>query len=141
MQLHITHLTTYRFETPPSYGLQQIRLSPKDSGGQNVQDWSLSFEGASLQTEFTDHHNNKTHLIRIDEGVQEMTVKSQGTVIVDDKNGIIGKHGGFAPLWYFLRQTPLTHPGAEINKLASSFSAGREQSSSVCMVSRTILAR
>lgn len=121
MRLHIAHKTTYFFVDPPSYGLQQVRLTPKFSSGQQVHTWSLSFEGATLQTEFTDQHNNQTHLIRIDEGVHEMTVKSEGSVTVEDKHGVVGKHGGFTPIWYFLRQTSLTHPGSGVSKLAASF--------------------
>lgn len=123
MQLHISHTTSYKFDTPPSYGLQQIRLTPKESAGQTVQNWRLSFEGAVLQTEFTDQHANKTHLIRITDGACEMTVKSEGTVTTEDRNGVVGTHGGFAPLWYFLHQTPLTHPGAEIRKLCEAFTS------------------
>jgi len=125
MQLEISHITTYNFEQSPSYGLQQVRLSPKASEGQLMKNWDVTFEGATLQTQFVDHHNNITHLIRINEGVSEMTVKSQGVVETEDKNGVIGQHGGFAPLWYFLRQTRLTQPGAKLNKLAEAFKAGK----------------
>jgi len=118
MQLLISHITQYDFETPPSYGLQQVRLSPKLSKGQDLKDWSLTFEGASVQTVFSDYHNNKVHLIRIDTDAMRITVKSEGHVEVTDTHGIIETHGGFLPLWYFLRQTNLTQPGPMIRNIA-----------------------
>lgn len=123
MKLNISHVTTYRFETPPIYGLQQVRLSPKETNGQRVKDWALQFEGAVLQTEFVDHHNNKTHLIRINEGISELRIKSQGTIAATDTYGVIGRHGGYAPLWYFLRQTLLTQAGPEVVKLSKAFAS------------------
>ena len=121
MTLHISHTTQYTFDAPPSYGLQQIRLTPKQSKGQSYEDWSVSVKGASIQTQFLDHNQNQVHLIKIDEGALHVTVKSEGTVHVEDIDGVVGQHKGPAPLWYFLRQTGLTMPGPGLTAIAKDF--------------------
>jgi len=38
-------------------------------------------------------------------------------VETEDNAGVIGRHSGHLPLWSFLRQTPLTRPGAKLRGL------------------------
>ena len=54
VRLKIAHLTRYDFAEPAQYGLQQIRLTPKTRRGQSIEDWSVTFEGASQQVQFVD---------------------------------------------------------------------------------------
>ena len=118
MILYISHKTEYHFTTAPQYGLQQIRLTPQTHTGQSVQSWDISFEGASPEAVFTDHFQNTVHLISLDKGATLLTVMSKGRVDVKDRQGIVGTHSGFAPLWLYLRQTPLTKAGKGVLKLS-----------------------
>jgi len=118
MILDISHKTAYQFDQSPKYGLQQIRLTPKARLGQSVLQWSLDFEGAHEEAVFTDHHNNTTHLIRIKPGAVQLIVTAKGQVDMTDQNGIVGPHTGFAPLWLYLRNTPLTAQGSGVKALA-----------------------
>ncbi len=119
MKLSIQHTTTYRFTAPADYGLQQLRLTPKDHNGQNVVSWDMAVDGGKVETEFSDQHCNQVSLVSFAPGASEITVSCTGVVETDDIAGVIGKHAGFAPLWYFQRTTPLTKAGARIRSLIS----------------------
>jgi transglutaminase-like putative cysteine protease len=123
MHLKIHHKTQYRFEKPVPYGLQRIRLIPKENASQKILRWNTAIDGGQVEADYTDYHNNHILLVRIDEGAQEIAISSDGEVETIDNNGIIGRHGGHVPLWYFLRATPLTEPSAEIRALAKSVAA------------------
>ena len=122
MILDISHKTAYQFDPSPKYGLQQLRLTPKDRTGQSVLHWTLDFEGANEEAVFTDQFNNITHLISINSGATQLIVSAKGQVDMTDQNGIVGPHMGFAPLWLYLRSTPLTAPGRGVKTLAKPFS-------------------
>ena len=49
MQLRIRHKTTYTYDHPVSYALQQIRLMPRSGHGQTVLDWRCSIAGGTTQ--------------------------------------------------------------------------------------------
>ena len=117
MILHISHTTTYDYDTPVTYALQQLRLTPKTTAVQTVKRWSTVVEGGKKQLSFEDAHRNTVDLISFDPGTQQITVRCEGEVELTDYNGITGQHGGFMPLWMFDRTTPLTAPGAGAAKL------------------------
>ncbi len=117
MLLKITHTTTYRFTAAASYGLQQLRLTPKSRPGQVVKSWDMTVDGGQIETHFTDHHQNRVTLVSFDSGAREIKVLCEGEVQTEETAGVIGKHGGFAPLWFFLRTTNLTSAGPRVAAL------------------------
>ena len=118
MQLRIAHTTTYGFERPSTYGLQQLRLTPKSRPGQTVGTWAMRIDGGQIETEFTDHHANTVSLISFSPDATEIAVQCEGIVDTEDHSGIIGKQKGFMPLWLFRRSTELTRAGANVRSLA-----------------------
>lgn len=120
MRLKVSHRTHYSFLTPPAYGLQQLRLTPKSNLSQVVLEWSLQIEGAKIQTTFEDEHRNATHLISLNQHIRELVITSNGTVDLSDRGGVMGKHVGFTPLWLFKSATPLTQAGPRIEGLSQS---------------------
>lgn len=118
MRLTIKHTTTYHFETPMAYGLQQLRLIPKSRAGQTVLDWRMEIEGGAPQTEFTDHHQNRVSLISFDPSALSIILRCEGEVDTADTAGVVGKHGGFTPLWFFTRSTELTRAGPQVRRIA-----------------------
>lgn len=118
MHLRILHTTTYHFDRPVPYGLQQLRLIPKSRAGQTILRWSMEIEGGKAETEFTDHHQNRVSLISFDPQATSIVVHCEGEVETADMAGVTGRHGGFAPLWYFLRATDLTRAGPRVRALA-----------------------
>lgn len=124
MRLSIEHATVYRYTRPMQFGLQELRLTPKSRAGQTVLRWNIAVEGGAAQARFDDHNNNNVTLIGLEEGAQVVTVLCDGEVETTDTAGVIGVHGGFAPIWFFERQTKLTRPGPQIRKLARAAAGG-----------------
>lgn len=118
MALMIQHVTTYRFDEPVPYGLQQLRLTPKSRAGQEVVSWQMDIQGGRAECDFTDEYLNQVSLVSFEPGVAEIIVRCQGMVETEDRSGVVGKHGGFAPLWLFERATPLTRMGPRVRALA-----------------------
>ncbi|MEM9754699.1 MAG: transglutaminase family protein [Pseudomonadota bacterium] len=117
MNLAIQHTTTYRFSAPAEYGLQQLRLTPKSRAGQEVLTWQMTIKGGRQECTFTDEHLNRVDLISFEPGATEIVVQCQGVVETSDTAGVVGKHGGYAPLWIFDRSTPLTRAGNGVRRL------------------------
>jgi transglutaminase-like putative cysteine protease len=118
MLLTISHVTEYLYSDPVSYALQQLRLTPKSRAGQNVVNWNTQISGGSVNLAYEDHNNNYVELVEIEPDVSRVEIRSNGQVETSDNSGIVGSHGGFAPLWMFERTTDLTAPGPNIRKLA-----------------------
>ena len=124
MHLHIRHATTYDYDTPVTYALQQLRLTPKSTAVQKVIRWTTTVTGGQKQLSFEDAHRNTVDLISFDAGTRSITVTCEGEVELRDYNGITGQHGGFMPLWMFDRTTALTKPGPATRRLLQSLEPG-----------------
>jgi len=117
MRLKILHRTTYRYDHPPSYGLQELRLTPKDRASQKVLHWAIAIEGGRREAEFDDQHMNHVCLLSFTGDANEIAVTTEGEVETQDTKGVVGRHHGFAPLWLFERPTDLTRAGNQTRKL------------------------
>ena len=120
MRLKIAHETRYFYDTPVRNGLQQLRLTPKLCQGQTIENWTIDIEGGREELRFVDHHYNQVELISFGREAREIVVRCSGTVEVTTEDGIVGAHGGYLPLWFFLRPTPMTTAGRGLKAIASS---------------------
>ena len=120
MRLSIRHTTRYRFAEPVAHGLQRLRLTPKETQGQTILDWSMEYQGAREELSYDDQNHNHVTLVSVEEGAQDVVVTCRGTVATEDKAGVIGHHSGHLPLWAFLGHTELTRPGPRIKQLIAS---------------------
>lgn len=118
MHLTISHTTRYTYDQPVTYGLQELRLTPKSRPSQNVLSWNTDISGGQIELQFEDQHANDVSLISFTGDGHEITITCQGEVITSDTSGVLGRHGGFAPLWFFRRATLLTHVGTHTRRLA-----------------------
>lgn len=118
MRLKITHRTEYRYDAPVSYALQRLRLTPYTGGTQEVLSWNLAIEGARQELRFTDHFGNETVLASVQGEPHAISIVAMGEVATRDTSGVTGPHRGFAPLWLFLHETPLTVAGEGVAALA-----------------------
>jgi transglutaminase-like putative cysteine protease len=117
MKLAIRHTTHYAFGQPVAHALQRLRLTPKETQGQRILEWDMQLENACRELEYDDQHFNTVTLVGVEPGASEVTVTCRGMVETQDNAGVIGRHSGHLPLWSFLRQTPLTRPGARLRAL------------------------
>ena len=138
MKLKITHTTTYSYDGPVSYGLQQARLIPSTSKMQTVLDWDVALIGAREELRFADQHQNETLLLQVDQGVSEVAVKVSGTVETHSGDGVYGKVYGRAPLWHFRQSTPRTTAGPRVEALAAPLSGQGDKLAALHDLSRAI---
>lgn len=117
MQLKVKHSTTYNYDAPVAYGLQQIRLTPKARDGQQIISWKMEIQGGKKELHYIDQHANQVDLISIDSGGEKIVISCEGVVEMSESNGVIGLHRGFMPLWSFKRPTPLTQSGPKLESL------------------------
>lgn len=120
MRLTIQHEARYNYSSPVSYGLLQLRQTPKSRTGQHVLRWEHKIEGGQIEAEYEDHNANWVQLISINTDAEELVISSDGEVEVEDRAGVIGLHGGYTPLWLFRRSTVLTRPGPLVRKLSKA---------------------
>lgn len=119
MKLSITHETIYDYDAPVHYALQKLRLIPRSGHGQQVLNWQTEIIGGEKQLMFDDLFINHTELVKVTKGVTQIRTISSGEVELENINGVIGRHAGYAPLWLFENATPLTAAGNNIRKLAA----------------------
>lgn len=117
MRLSIRHTTRYHFDHPATYGLQQLRKTPKSSHSQRVIAWETVIEGGRKELSYDDHHHNVVELISFEKDTTELVVSSRGEIEVEEANGVVGPHLGPAPLWLYRRTTPRTKAGAGVKAL------------------------
>lgn len=121
MRIAISHTTRYHFDDPVRYGVQRLRLRPRDCVVQSVVEWSMTVEGAVIEAAYDDHNGNNTTLVTLNQGVSEVVITAHALVDVRDAHGMVGPHSGFMPLWLFAKETPLTKPGPLVRALARRF--------------------
>jgi len=126
MRLRITHRTEYNYDAPVPYALQRLRLVPADGPTQTVRSWHLTVDGAGEELRFQDHFGNDTRLLSVEGTPHTIAIVVGGEVETRDKAGVFGPHRGFAPLWLFCRETPLTAAGEGVRDLVACLPDGSE---------------
>ena len=117
MLLSIVHTTRYTYDAPVPYGMQQVRLTPKERASQKIIDWAVEAEGGTVELQFEDQHMNSVMLVVFEDEQQEIIIKCTGNVETTNRTGVMGEHRGYAPLWYFQRSTDLTKAGSGVKAL------------------------
>ena len=117
MRLSIRHTTRYNYEGPIVHGLQRLRLTPKETQGQTILDWTMEYEGAHEELSYDDQNHNHVTLVAVEDGAAEVVVTCRGTVDTQDQAGVIGHHAGHLPIWSFLSETALTRAGTRVREL------------------------
>lgn len=120
MLLKVAHRTVYSYDAPLSYALQRLRLSPQTGTTQSVLSWSIEIVGAQQEVQFHDQFANDTRLVSISGEPHVIEIVAAGAVEVRDTSGVTGAHTGFAPLWLFQQETPLTTAGPLVADLAGA---------------------
>lgn len=116
MRLYIRHRTSYRYAMPVAYGIQLLRLMPRDDGVQQTQSWQVEVPGRRcLQT---DAFGNRVQLVTVEGTHDELTIEASGIVdTVPGRTGRIAADGLLSPLAY-LAATSLTEANEDLALLA-----------------------
>ena len=114
MRIHIRHETFYAYETPLSYSVQRLYLTPQNFNAQKVVDWKISAPGIEGALTYLDGFGNRIHLVTIQNNDGPMSVIAEGIVDVTDASGVVKNLPCPAPDAIFLRQTTATRPSPAI---------------------------
>lgn len=140
MKLKINHTSTYSYNKPVTYAVQQVRLTPSNNKQQTVLDWAVEIEGGKQELSFEDQHGNQTITVVLDPGSSGIEVKASGTVETHDPTGILGMVHGCIPLWHFEQFTDRTKPGKKIRALSKTIEADNQLESLHRLSSEILLA-
>ena len=118
----IKNFIEFQFSKPPLYGIQRIRLTPKENERQKVISWDIIFKGAKKETEFLDHHGNFCCLLTFEKDIKTMSIMAEGVIEIKKSIGVINEVSEI-PNWLFKRHTYLAKPGRSIKEFCKQFSA------------------
>jgi transglutaminase-like putative cysteine protease len=120
MLLFIQHETNYSYSHRLDRSVQIARLTPRIDAGQRTLRWQLQSPGRQLEQ--VDAFGNITHLITVDEPLEEINVIADGVIETRAYDGWIAtEEAGLSPLAY-LAPTELSEPDDAIRALASRWS-------------------
>jgi transglutaminase-like putative cysteine protease len=117
MRLAIHHDTTYRYESPVQYSIQQLRLTPANASAQFVRQWQID---APAKLDATiDAYGNTLHTLVLTRPHGEIRLRVSGEVdTVPLHDGQLGEMAGAIPLEHFTCATRLTDSSPAIAELA-----------------------
>jgi len=123
MRLYVHHLTEYRFSEPQARLVQLLRLMPGSHIGQNVVDWRIDVDCNARLRNGRDGYGNETTMLYVDGPIDRISVAVNGSVLTEDKAGmVLGTTETLPPLLY-LQSTWLTAPDEAITDFARSIAA------------------
>ena len=107
MHLKIRHRTEYRYETPVRYSIQELRLSPPTTAGQEIERWKISTPIKASNS--IDTFNNVCSVFVQEASYKSMMIEAEGEVLTHDAYEYIDDSKAVSP-YYLLQQTNLTEP-------------------------------
>jgi transglutaminase-like putative cysteine protease len=124
MRIHISHATTYTYDTLPSGVTQLLRLTPRDHEGQHVLSWRIDLSEDCLLHQHEDAFGNIIHSFTAEGPFDRLSVEVDGEVDTQDTGGLVKGAVECFPPQLFLRETSLTQPDPAIVDFAKTAQAG-----------------
>ena len=119
MPLSIRHETVYRYTSPLTYTIQQLRLTPRAEPHQHVLSWH--FDTSGRRYSFTDAFGNLSHMLTVTGNHDEIRIVVEGTVdITPLDRGRLAPDNAFSPL-VFTVPTRLTEPTEAVIEFAQRY--------------------
>jgi transglutaminase-like putative cysteine protease len=111
MHLKICHRTEYRYETPVHYSIQELRLTPPQVAGQQIEQWKISTPIKSTVSH--DAFDNACNVFVQEAPYTSMMIEAEGEIQTQDAFEYIDSPKAVSP-YYLLQQTNLTEPSEEM---------------------------
>ncbi|WP_197711957.1 transglutaminase family protein [Polynucleobacter necessarius] len=111
MHLKIRHRTEYRYETPVRYSIQELRLTPPNVAGQEIEKWRISTPIKASNS--MDTFGNTCSVFVQESPYTSMMIEAEGEVRTQDAFEFIDEPKAVSP-YYLLQQTNLTEPTEEM---------------------------
>jgi transglutaminase-like putative cysteine protease len=123
MLIRVSHLVTYRYDTPASSVIRILRQTPRNHDGQFVLNWRIDVSADCRLEDHEDAFGNITHAFTVDGPLETLKVLVEGEVETRDTQGIVRGAVERFPPSLFLRETALTQPGEAIAAFAAQVQA------------------
>jgi transglutaminase-like putative cysteine protease len=123
MRLNVNHQTRYTYSEPTRRVVQLLRLTPSSFFGQNVLDWRIDVDCDAKLREGRDGYGNITHMLYVDRPTDELTISVIGSVLTEDRAGVVQGLPNDLPPTVFLRPTALTRCDKALCELAAALQA------------------
>jgi transglutaminase-like putative cysteine protease len=120
MRIHVSHATTYVYDTPPTSVTQVLRKTPRNHDGQYVIDWRLDLSQDCQLHQHEDAFGNITHSFTAEGPFSELSVAVEGEVETTDTQGVVNGAVERFPPQFYLRETALTASDAAIADFAET---------------------
>ncbi|MEC5399797.1 transglutaminase family protein [Uliginosibacterium sp. H1] len=121
MLYQIRHETRCRFDSPASYSIHKLRVTPREDAGQRLKRSQIIAPARCSKSH--DVWGNTAHLMTLTAPHDEIDVISLSTLETVDAGPQLAAHGGLAPL-AFLAETPLTAPDEALREFAMQHLGG-----------------
>ena len=83
MKMSLQNIVEFQFTANPTYGIQRLRMTPKDSERQKILSWEIILKGAKKEIEYVDHHGNVCVLLTFEKDTKSVSVLAQGDVEIN----------------------------------------------------------
>lgn len=124
MRIRIDHSTRYAYARPARFIVQMLRLTPRSSEGQQVNDWRIETDVDARLRRTEDAFGNIVHSLYTERPTDTLTIRVMGQVSTVDTGGLLrGLPERLSPV-VFLRDTPLTQADGAITELAHTMGEG-----------------
>jgi transglutaminase-like putative cysteine protease len=117
MHLKIRHRTEYRYETPVRYSIQELRLTPPTTGGQQIDKWKINTPIKASNS--VDIFSNTCSVFAQESPYTSMMIEAEGEIHTQDAFEYIDAAKAVSP-YYLLQQTNLTEPTEAMLKYFAS---------------------
>ncbi|QNT78441.1 transglutaminase family protein [Entomobacter blattae] len=121
MLLNVKHTTCYDYSQPFSYAIQRIRLMPYSAPNQKVRTWEVLVNDEKKLFSYRDGYGNYNHFIAVNTAQDTITITAKGEVETFDTSGILKDFHEMISPYFFLRKTPFTEPGKQLNSFIDTF--------------------
>ena len=78
MKMSLQNIVEFQFTANPTYGIQRLRMTPKESERQKILSWEIILKGAKKEIEYVDHHGNVCVLLTFEKDTKSVSVLAQG---------------------------------------------------------------
>lgn len=124
MRIRIDYETRYSYARDARFILQNLRVTPRSSEGQQVREWRVETDVDTRLRRTEDPFGNIVHHLYTERPTRVLTIRVTGDVVTSDMGGLVrGAPERLSPLVY-LRDSPLTHADAALKAFAERVGPG-----------------
>jgi transglutaminase-like putative cysteine protease len=127
MRLSVRHETVYEFDAPMRFVTQSHRLTPSTNGGQRVESWSVSAEGAVFGAGFVDGAGDAVNTLTLAGPVTRVEVIVEGVVETTDTAGVLRGHRELIHPLVYMRPTSFTKINRQLLELRDRALEGADE--------------